>query len=87
MSDTISCGCGNKFNVFETSHQWRPMSCIKCRRGWWITCSGRRLKGMRSEEEQIEMLKSFARKLLAAQKSTDPNFEKAFRENYKDLFA
>ncbi len=44
-NDKISCGCGNKFKVFEPSKRWRLMSCIKCRKVWWITCSGRRLRG------------------------------------------
>ena len=47
MSDTITCTCENKFKVFETARQHRLMSCIRCRKRWWIGCSGRRLYGVK----------------------------------------
>ena len=55
-NDKISCGCGNKFTVFETAKCWRLMSCTLCRRIWWIKCSGRRLVEYRKGDRNINVV-------------------------------
>ena len=40
-----------------------------------------------NEQEQLNIVKEFAEKLLNSQKDTTPEFEKTFRTNYRKLLA
>jgi hypothetical protein len=55
VNDRIRCDCKNSFRVIDSKPYWRLISCTVCKRIWWFTCSGRRLREVRDEKAALEM--------------------------------